>query len=197
MILTMNEQHVLRLLATSINTHLSINEISRACAITPNGAYKILIKLETQGILKAVRIANIKSYTLDFDHEKTTRVLELAFIPDTLEGRIKSRAVDLQRLRTVTQACILFGSYITAKKTPNDLDVLFILRQKDFETYKRTLSKAQDLVPVKIQDIIQTTDDLQHNLTKNDPVVTAALRHGIVLWGSAALVEVIKNASQR
>lgn len=196
MILTMNEKHVLRFLAASTGKDYSINDIAKTCKLTPNGAHKLLAKLEKEALLKAKPIANIKAYGLDFESEKTARVLELAFMPDALEGRVKLRAEDLKQLKAVTKACILFGSYITTKKEPGDLDVLFVLERKNFEAYKQALSKVQDITPVKIQDVVQTTDDVEQNLKKSDPIVVAALREGIVLWGFDVLVQVIKNAGQ-
>jgi hypothetical protein len=186
---------MLRLLATTIGKNMSMNDIGKACSVTSGGAYKILTKLEKEGVLRATPIANIKAYKLDFENEKTSRVLELSLMPDALEGRIKLRADDLKKLRTVTKACVLFGSYITTKKEPGDLDVLFVLERANFESYKQALAKAQDVIPVKIQDVVQTADDLQQNLKKNDPIVTEAMRNGIVLWGFDVLVQVIKNAS--
>ena len=196
MILTTNEKRVLRFLATSVGKDHSINDVAKTCKLTPNGAHKLLAKLEKEGVLKAEPIANLKAYTPDFKSEKTVRVLELAFMPDTLERRVTSRAEDMRPLKAVTQACVLFGSYITTKKEPGDLDVLFILKRADFEAYKQALARAQDITPVKIQDVVQTTDDALQNLKKGDPIVAAAFRGGIVLWGYDIVVQVIKNASQ-
>jgi len=193
MILTVNEKHVLRFLATSIGKDYSINEIARICQLTPNGAYKLLAKLEKEGVLKAKPIANLKAYHPDFENEKTARVLELAFMPDALDGRVKSRADDLKPLKAITQACIIFGSYITTKKEPGDLDILFILKRANFEAYKTTLSRAQDITPIKIQDVVQTIDDARQNLKKGDPVVAGALCKGIVLWGQDIIIQVIKS----
>lgn len=193
MILTVNEKHVLRFLATSIGKDYSINEIARICQLTPNGAYKLLAKLEKEGVLKAKPIANLKAYHPDFENEKTARVLELAFMPDALDGRVKSRADDLKPLKAITQACIIFGSYITTKKEPGDLDILFILKRTNFEAYKTTLSRAQDITPIKIQDVVQTIDDARQNLKKGDPVVAGALCKGIVLWGQDIIIQVIKS----
>lgn len=195
MILTVNEKYVLRFLAASTGKNYSINGVARMCKLTPNGAHKILAKLEKEGVLKAKSIANLKAYNLDFKSEKIASLLKLAFMPDSLEGRVKLRAEDLKPLKAVTKACILFGSYITMKKEPGDLDILFVLERKNFEAYKQALSKVQDIIPVKIQDVIQTTDDVEQNLKKSDPIVTEALRNGIVLWGFDVLVQVIKNVS--
>jgi len=193
---TQNEKRVLRFLAASLGKDHSINDVAKACGIAPNGAYKILVKFEGEGALKAKQIANIKSYTLNFEHEKTVCILELVLMPDTLEGRVKARADDLQLLKSLTQACVLFGSYITAKQKPGDLDVLFVLKRTNFGAYKQALAKVQDIIPVKIQDVVQTREDIIENLKKNDPVVTDALRYGVVLWGADVLVQVIEHAAE-
>lgn len=196
MILTINEKRVLRFLATSSGKDYSINDIAKSCKLTPNGAHKLLVKMMKEGVLKVKPIANLKAFKLDFGSEKTVRVLELALMPDPLEGRVKLREEDLKQLRVVTKVCVLFGSYVTMKKEPSDLDVFFVLGRKNFEAYKQKFSKVQDIIPVKVQDVVQTTDDVEQNLKNGDPVVVAALRGGIVLWGFDVLVQVIKNANR-
>ncbi len=196
MILTVNERRVLRLLAANFGNDFSINDIARECSITPNGAHKILVKLEKEGVLKARHIANIKAYTLDFSSEKTASILELAFMPDAFKGRLKMRGDDLQPMKAVTRACVLFGSYTTTKREPGDLDILFVVEQVNFEAYKLALSKVQGFTPVKIQDVVQTINDLQQNLKKGDAIIREALRNGVVLWGFAVLVKAIESVNQ-
>lgn len=195
MVLTLKQKRLLRFLATSVGKDYSINDVAKACRLAPNGAYKLLRKFESEGVLSVKPIANIKSYHLAWN-EKTSSLLLLSFMPDKLEGRVKLRVEDLEPLKAVTRSCILFGSYITTKKEPGDLDVLFVLDGKKFEVYKQELEKTQDIVPVKIQDVVQTADDLVQNLKKGDPIVLAAMREGIVLWGFDVLVQVIQNAGR-
>lgn len=196
-VLTKNEKKVLRLLAVSFAKDYSINDIARRVNITPNGAYKILQKFGNEEILKVKSIANIKAYKLNFDSEKTSSVLELAFMPEILEGRVKIRASDLKPLRTVTKTCILFGSYITTKKDPEDLDILFVFEQSNYSAYKKSLEKVRNIIPIKIQDVIQTFKDLQKNLKAEDKIIIESLRNGIVLWGFDTIIRVIKNVHAR
>jgi len=196
MALTQNEKKVLRLLAASRNEDYSINEIAKRCGITPNGAYKLLAKLEKEGILKKKPIANISSYKLNFENEKARLMLELSFVPDNLEGRIKLRAEDLQPLKAATKACILFGSYITSKQKPGDIDIMFILDRSRFHEYKKKLSDSQEIMPVRIQDVVQTEEDFQQNLKKGDIIVKEALQKGIVLWGYGVIAGGVKNAAR-
>ncbi|MDP3640217.1 MAG: helix-turn-helix domain-containing protein [Nanoarchaeota archaeon] len=192
MILTKKEKRVLRFLATT-SRDFSINDLAKACMLAPSGAHKILKKLEKESVVKAKNIANLVSYKLDFKGNSTESVLHIAFVPEELEGRIKLRAQDLKLLKDSTQACILFGSYITAKEKPGDLDLLFILEKKNFKAYKQSLAKAKDLIPIKTQEVIQTREDVEQNLKKCDPVIVGILRDGIVLWGFDVLVQVIKD----
>ncbi len=197
MILTRNEQRILRFLATSSHRDYSINDIAKAVGISPNGAYKMLTKFKREGILEVKSIANIASYRLCFDEEKTRRIIELAFLPQPLEGRVQLRVKDLQPFKDVTKICILFGSYITTKKEPQDLDILFVLKKEDFDEYKKIMDKVQDITPIKIQDVILAKEDLKTNLEKQNPVVISALRDGIVLWGCDVLVQVIEHVYAR
>jgi len=192
--LTNNEKKVLRLLITAFDTHYSINQIANECSLAPNGALKILRKFEKEGILKAKDIANIRSYQIDFDSEKTSPVLELSLIPD-LKGRTKNRFEDFKGLKEATKACIVFGSYIEHNKKPHDLDVLFILN--NYKEYKKMLASTRDIAPVKIHDVVQTEADLKDNLCKKDKVILNILKTGIVLWGYSLIIKVIKNAYQR
>ncbi|MEK6960904.1 MAG: hypothetical protein AABX47_07050 [Nanoarchaeota archaeon] len=196
MILTKNEKRVLRFLAASVGKTQSMNEIGKGCGVTSGGAFKILTKLEKEGVVQATPIANLKAYKLDFDGENTESVLHIAFVPEKLEGRLKLRAQDLRPLKDCTKICAIFGSYTTTNPNPNDLDIMLVLEKKDFSAYKHALKKAKDIIPIKIQDIVQTTEDLEENLRKGDPVISEIVSSGIVLWGFDALVQVIKNASR-
>lgn len=189
--LTDNEKKVLKLLMAGIGRDYSINEIAKECGLAPNGALKILKKFENEGILIVKRIANIKSYKINFADEKTNAVLELTLM-SKLSGRVKNRAEDLAELREAAKACVIFGSYIGTKKEPNDIDVLFVLDKINYREYKKKLGDV--IAPVKIHDIVQTEEDLKENLKKKDKIILEAIRNGAVLWGYKLIVEAVKNA---
>lgn len=195
--LTNNERKVLRLLLASPLEHFSVNQIARMCKLSPNGAYKILKKFELEGILNPVSIANIISYKLDFENPKTQRVLELALSPKQLSSRIKQRMEDLKPLKAAALACILFGSYATAKTLPNDLDVLFILDRKNYEKYSKLLNEIRAICPTKIHDVIQTKADFSTSIKDKNAAVISTVKEGIILWGEEIIVEVVKNFYQK
>ena len=195
MILTPNEKMIIRFLAIKQDQY-SLNGLARECKVSPAGAYKIVKKLENEEIVYAKAVANIKIFRLNFDSEKTKRVLELAFIQEKLEGRIFQRAQDMIVLNGVTKIGIIFGSYNTKEDAPRDLDLVFVVEKEDFEKYKQILTNVVNITPIKIQDIVQTEQDLTENIKKNDPIIVDALFSGIVLWGFETLSRVIKNVKQ-
>ena len=194
--LTNNEKKVLRLLLTAFDRQYSINNIAKECSLAPNGAFKILKKFEKEGILKSDKIANIKSYSINFDNEKTGNILELALMP-ILEGRLKYRLEDFKDIKEITKVCILFGSYIDLKKEPHDLDALFVIDKDNFKNYKKGLEDIKDIVPAKIHDVLQTEEDLKNNVKNKDKVILQILREGVILWGINIMMKVIKNVYKR
>ena len=195
MLFTENERKVLKFIGTS-GGNLSINGLSNEVDISAGSAYKVLIKFEKEEIITPHPFSNIVTYQFNFENEKTKPILQLVYIPDKMEGKIKIRAEEFLPLKEFTSLCIFFGSYITSKAKPSDLDVLFVIEKENYEAYKQALVTIQDITPVKIHEIVQTQGDLVQNLKKHDPVVVSAIQTGIVLWGYETLVQVIKDANQ-
>ena len=191
-VLTANEKKMLRHLATTKQDH-SINQLASALKITPNGAYKILKKLEVEKIIEAKQIANLKSYKLNFSNEKTENVLALAFMGEAHQKRVEERIKDFQKLKDVTTVCLFFGSYITEKQKPNDLDFLIVMEKNQFKNYKKVLNDVRDITPIKIHDVIQTEEDLINNLNSGDLLIITTIKEGVVIWGWNTLVKVIKQ----
>jgi DNA-binding Lrp family transcriptional regulator len=189
--MTENEKNVLRILLTSF-VDLSINQIANLAKLSPNGAYKILKKLENEGVIKPKRISNIKSYYLDFENEKTKNILQLALIP-SIEGRVKFRFDDLKELKKITLGCIMFGSYISPKKEPNDLDILFIIDEKHYKVYKELSERSFSTIPIKVHIVLQSEEDFKNNIIKKDKVIIEILKTGKILWGQDKIISLISS----
>lgn len=195
--ITDNEKKILRFLLANFDKDYSINEIAKNCGLAPNGAYEALKKFEKKGILLFKKIGNLKSYKINFESIEANKLLELILIPDYQESKIRYRYNDLKPLKNITKLCIIFGSYITKKEKPNDIDVIFVIRKADYKKYAEVLDKIKRVMPFKLHDIIQTKDDLNKNIRKRDKIIIKALSEGVVLWGHEFLIEVIKNAAKR
>ena len=195
--ITSNEKRILRFLLANFDNDYSINEIAKNCGLAPNGAYEALKKFEKKGILLFKKIANLKSYKINFDSIEANKLLELILVPNYKEAKINYRYNDLRPLEKITKLCIIFGSYITQKEKPNDIDVLFVIRKMDYKKYTQVLDNVKMVMPFKLHDIIQTKNDLTKNIRKRDKIIVNAISEGAVLWGHEFLIEVIKNVNKR
>ncbi|MCX6750475.1 MAG: hypothetical protein NTZ83_03385 [Candidatus Pacearchaeota archaeon] len=170
----------------------SINYISRGCGLAPNGAMKILKKFESLGVLKLKKVANISSYKINFDNNKTKSILELSLIYE-ISGKLKFRMEDLKPLKDIAEICIIFGSYTDEKKQPNDLDIFFVIKEDNFDKYKTLSRKIYQTIPIKVQDVLQTKEDLNKNIINKDKVIIEIFRKGVILWGYDKVINIIEN----
>ena len=195
--LTKNERKVIRLLMASFS-RLSINDVARECYLAPNGANKILKKMEKQGVLIFEDVGRIKAYQINFGNPLAHNYLEIALADErSNEPKIKVRAKDLENMKQVCQAAILFGSYVTEKKSPSDIDILFVLDKEKFGLYKKHLEAAKEIIPFKIHDILQTSQDLSANLKKSGSIIAGIIRTGVVLWGHENIAGIIEHAKTK
>ena len=190
--LTLNDKKVVKYLLVNFNLDQSINEVAKNCHLSPNGAYKILQKLQKESILYPKNIANIKAFKVTCGSLKAKRIIELAFM-DKIAGRLEHRYKDHLPFQKISPICIAFGSYITEKKHPEDFDIITIIDRSNFAQYKKTLKEIQEIMPVKIHDVLQTKQDFINNLQQDNKVIKKALQEGVVLWGYDQLIEVLSS----
>lgn len=195
---TLKEARVLRFLMVSFDP-TSINEIAKECKIAPNGAYKILKKLERLNIVKAQYIGKIKAYTIDLDNELVLEHIKLALADiRTKQPKVKIRIQDFQDFKKFCKAAVLFGSYLT-KKDPRDLDVLFVFDKDKYALFKKNLDNlrnnyAKFMIPHPIHEMIQTPEDITNNLRSKNKVIAEIIKEGVVMWGYDAIARGIINA---
>jgi len=184
---TKNEKRVLRYLWVN-KRKTSINQIAKDLGLSPNGAHKILKKVENEDIIEKEKIANVVSYRLKEDN-KAKKALELALL-EKAEGKIRYRYNDLKPLEPITKAVVIFGSYLSGKN-PHDLDLVVVLEKKNYRKYKDMLAKIKEIIPLPVHDVIQTKEDLLANLQEDNKAITAALQEGFILWGHDILIGVL------
>ena len=195
--ITTNEKKVLRFLLVNFAKDYSINEIAKRCSLAPNGAYEILKKFEEKGVLSPKKISNVKSYKINFVSKEAIKLLELMLIPNYKEDKISYRYNDLKPLEEISSLCIIFGSYITQKEKPNDIDVLLVIKKENYRKYSKILEKVKRTLPIHLHDIIQTKEDLSKNIKKREKIILKAISEGLILWGHEFLIEVIKNVAEK
>lgn len=191
------EQKVLSFLTRHFTEKYSINQLAKRIGITPKGAYKLLKKLELQGIVIPQKLANAIFYHLNFASDLARKKAELSLFEEIELPYARAQAKDLERLRPLVLAAMLFGSVLRKGEKAGDIDVLTVIEKKNYKAFQDALGKLQKLKTKHIQTVLQTPRDLVNNLKKPDDVVLEILRTGKVLWGHDIIVNAIKHAVEK
>lgn len=194
MVLTVNEAKLLSYLFRHHKEQLSINGLSKKIGITPKGAYKILKKLERDALVLKKTIANADIYRLNFQSSKTEDIIKYVLKSESPPNSYaKVLQKDVEPLHEFADAIIIFGSIITKGLQAQDIDLLIIIDKKNLTSIQVKIKEIESILPKKIHAVFQTKEDMRKNLQKQDPIVTAAIQKGFILWGYDVLYILIKN----
>ena len=155
-----------------------------------------MLKLEKEDIVYYEEIGKIKAYKINFNNPLILSYLEIVLKDKRLsEAKVKVRIKDLQDLTGICKSAAIFGSYVTQKKNPSDIDIMFVFEPNNLRLFNKKLDKIRELVPYKIHDVIQAEHDLVNNIKKEDKIITGIIREGVILWGFDVIARSIKNAA--
>ena len=93
------------------------------------------------------------------------------------------------------EIAIIFGSIVRTPKTANDMDILLVFQHCNLKAIKKYLDEKNNIMIKPVHAILQTPQDFEKNLQKNDPVILNALSKGYVIYGQEKLIEAIKHVT--
>lgn len=181
--ITLNEMNIVLAILKHPRTQWNASMLGREIGITPMGALKILKRLKDQQTLITESVAQSNVYKLAKSDYLTSYLIFL----------LKHEARDYQRwikeLEDIAaKAIILFGSTLT-KSNPNDIDLLILTNQAQFERIKEEIAKINSINTKKLHPVYQNYEDLVNNLKKKDPVIESAFK-GVTLKGEESIIKV-------
>ncbi len=191
--ITENEARVISFLLRNFAKDYNINQIAKELKLSPRGAYKILIKLENNGLLVSQRIGNNIIFKINLNNDAALDACQFALIEKEAAPYVKMWINDLQPLKELTDMAILFGSILTEKKQARDIDLLLVFEKKNFLKVQEQIKKINKIKPKNIHAVIQTKEDLIDNIKKRDKVLLEEIKTGLILWGRKIFTEAIKN----
>lgn len=196
---TGNELKVLDYLVRHFTQRNSINQLAKRVGLSAPGAMKLLAKLESHNIVTAEKLSNAVYYRINFATAQAVKLIEFVLLQRNLNPYARVQAEDLEKLKGIAIACVLYGSVLAKGEDARDIDALLVLDDRTFEKDLASLQKAlRDINSVKpkhIHDLVLTREDLVKNLAKGDEVVLEIIRTGQVLWGPEIIVEAIHGAT--
>lgn len=190
---TSNEARVINFLLRNFSNDYNINQIAKELKLSPRGAYKILKKLEVGTLLSSEKIGNNVIYKINLENDTTLDLCLFVLTEKETTPYIRTWINDVQPLKELTAAALLFGSILTKEKQAGDVDLLLVFEKNNLPLIQEQIKKINQIKSKKIHPVIQTKEDLLKNIKKRDPVLLEEIRTGMVLWGRNILVEAIKN----
>ncbi len=192
--LSQKESEALVLLFKDFSKSYNANSISSLLNITSRGALKILKNLRERNMVVGKTLGNATFYKINFEDSYTIKTVETLLMQEAKENA-QRWVSELRELFEVVEGIILFGSMVRSPKKANDIDIVIIVSQKNFERVKELVESKNQTLLKPIHPVYQSLKDFENNMEKEDPVIINALRRGYVLHGHEKIVGMVKNVT--
>jgi predicted nucleotidyltransferase len=190
--ITENEMKFILTLFKNPKAEYNARSIAKLMEISHMGAMKIGKRLEKEGMVSSRLVGKARIYKLTLGEEYTIQYISFLLKREAKNAHpyVRVWIKDLKRIEHA-YALILFGSVLTKHEKANDVDVLVITDNKNFEKVNEEIELINKVTTKRIHPIFQTKTDLKKNLEKRDKVLENAIK-GVAVFGEKTLMEVIK-----
>ena len=186
------EGEILLVLFKDFTTWYNATSISKIVKITPRGSLKALNKLVKSGLITSKKFGKANQYNLNFNN-LSKKTIELLLLEES-EKKHRRWVYEFEKIEK-TEIMILFGSVTRKNKDYRDVDLLLVIKEKNYKEIIDQISSKNKILIKPVHPIFQTIEDLRKNILKKDKVIIDALKTGIVLKGQKEIVEVIENVT--
>jgi hypothetical protein len=191
--ITANEiRLVLHILKNPSENH-NANNISKQIGISSMGALKIAKILKKEGILVSRQIGKGIYYSINLQNPYCKRYLLFILKKESEDSApyIKRWISDIIKIKN-SDLTILYGSVLSKHDKANDIDILFLVSQKNFEDLKKEIEQINKLNTKKIHPLFQSKQDIIENIKKQDKIILNAIK-GVIITGEEIFLEVLEN----
>lgn len=192
-----NRFKILNFLVRSLEVH-NINQIARILNLSVGSVHKILKDLEKRNIVIAKKLGNAIYYSINFNNE-SERILSAIILMEDKNNRLnenrlaKVYASDLEKFDS--KLIMLFGSILTKKYQAKDVDVLFIIKNKEqVKEINEFCLEISKIRPKNIHPLIMLEQDFIDNLKNKNKAIIDLVKGGTILKGEEVFVRCMKNA---
>lgn len=168
---------ILSLFLSHPDEHLHLREIVRKTSENYNSVRRELNKLESIGVLKSERRANLRYYQIN---KKLPIYRELKGIYLKTEGLgdvIKENIKDVGKIEKV----FVFGSFAKGDESlTSDID-LFIVGKIDEDRLIKSVRQIEEDLSREINYVLLTPDEFKKRIKEKDPFVTNVLKEDKIM----------------
>ena len=189
--ITEKEMQFVLTIARSLETEYSANSIAKRLKMSAMGALKIAKKLEKEEIIIGRNLGRGRFYNLNVKNDYAQQYVKFLLKREAEQSHpyVKSWITQLKKI-TQADLIIIFGSVLRKHEHAQDIDVLFVMNQKQFSGLKKEIEGINLVNLKKIHAIYQTKKDIEKNIKKNDSVVLNVVK-GVVVRGEDLLLEIL------
>lgn len=192
-----NKDKILNFLLRNTEQY-NINQIAKILKLSVGSVHKILKSLEERKILNLKQLGNASYYSLNLDKIETIKYCELVLIEEknNLLSNNKTAKIYVQDLEKYdSKSIILFGSILNKEDQAKDVDVLFIIKNKEqIKEINNFCLEISKIRTKKVNPLIMEEKDLILNIKNKNNAILDIVKTGIILKGEEVFIKSIKNA---
>lgn len=200
MLFPKNTFKILNFLIRNLDSY-NINQLSRKLNLSIGSVHKILKDLENIDIVKSKNIGNAIYYNINFENEQALRISQVIINEDknNILKINKTANVYAQNLSKFdAKLTILFGSILVKKDEAKDVDVLFIIKNKNqVKEVNKFCLEISKIRTKRISPLVMLEQDFINNLKKQNKAVIDLIKYGVALKGEDIFIKAIKNAHKK
>lgn len=191
--ITSNEINFVLQILKNPKQDYNANSISKELGISSMGALKIAKKLEKEDILVSKKIGKAIFYSINYKSDYAKQYLSFILKKQAEQSNpyIKRWISEIRKIKN-SDLAILFGSVLSKHDKASDIDVLFVVSQKNFSELKKEIESINRLNDKKIHPVYQSEQDLIENINKEDKVILNIIK-GIVVFGEELFLDLLKK----
>ena len=192
--ITNNEMVFVLSIFKSPEIEYNSSSIAKHIGISRMGALKIAKRLEKENIISSKELGKAKFYSLNLNNDYVRQYVKflLKREAEQVNPYVKAWIDDLKKIKSA-EAAILFGSVLRKDKQANDIDVLFIIKdKKQFLRLKKEIEDLNMIHAKKVHPMFQTSEDFKSNIKKADKPLLNAIK-GKVVFGEDITMELMQK----
>ncbi len=184
---------ILEILLKDFTIKHTVTSLAKELKITRVGIWKILKKIEPQGliILQPIGTGKTSTYIISLNWENilTLKNLEITLTEEAIKNK---RWIDnFKELENKVEFLIIFGSILYSPKEANDIDILTISKKNNLTEINNIISKLQKTQIKKIHALNFTEEEFKKELS-NEAIIDA-IKKGSILFGQEKFIKFIRG----
>jgi len=191
-----SENKILKILLKQFLLNWTITALSDEINLSRVGVWKILKKMEKDGLIILIKIGQGKTNPIDvklnWENQILEKKLSLILTEETLNHQRWLN--NFEELKDKSEFTILYGSILHSQKEANDIDILEVVsNKKNFLEIEKIIQKSQKFQIKKIHSESFTKNEFKEELKKSNKIFIDAIKKGIVLFGQEKFIKFIRN----